>query len=50
MLAWVKSGGYKETRINLTDVKDFAVTDKALFKILLHGSPQYVIRLRTEDE
>ena len=42
--------GCVETYVNLTDVKDFAVTDEALFKILFHGSPQYIIRLTKSDQ
>ena len=39
-----------ETYVNLTDIKDFAITDKALFKILFHGSPQYIICLTKSDQ
>lgn len=39
-----------ETYVNLTDIEDFAVANEALFKILFHGSPQYIICLMKSDQ
>lgn len=35
------------TYVDLADVENFAVADQALLQVLLHGGPEYVIRLYT---